>query len=80
MIRYAKATLADSTSFTVGAYKGMDFSYTSVQADGNKITRRNRAVLINNKVYSLAYTPLVQPTAVSQATEKKFMESIQVVK
>jgi hypothetical protein len=80
MIRNAKATLADSVAFTVGEYKGMDFSYTSILVDGNKITRRNRAVFINNKVYSLAYTPSVQPTPASQTTEKRFLESIQVSK
>lgn len=80
MIRNAKATLTDSTAFIVGNYKGMDFSYTTVLADGNKITRRNRAVFINNKIYSLAYTPSVQPTPTSQAAEKQFLESIQVSK
>jgi len=78
MVRNAKAILTDSAAFTINNHKEIKFSYTSTQADGSKITRQNHSVLINDKLYTLLYTPLLQPTESAQASAKQFLESMEV--
>lgn len=78
MVRNAKATLIDSASFNLKGHQGINFSYTTIKEDGSKLTRSNKAILINNNLYSLLYTPLIQPTESSQAIRKQFLESLDV--
>ncbi|RNI31574.1 hypothetical protein [Rufibacter latericius] len=78
MIRNAKATLTDSSSFNLGTHKGIEFSYTTVQQDGAKVKRSNRLLFINGRVYNLGHTSLAQPVGTSEAPLRKFLNSMKL--
>jgi hypothetical protein len=79
MIRNAKATLTDSSSFSLGAHKGIEFSYTTVHSDGAPVKRSNRLMFINGRVYNLGHISLAQPTETSEETRKQFFGSMELV-
>jgi hypothetical protein len=76
VLRNFKSTLADTTHFSVGGHRGVNFRYTATAADGTPLTRHSRVVLRGDYVYFLNVVPVTSPADGSHGTGNDFLASL----